>query len=173
MQKKIAFFFILWTLTQFSCIKQENGQFQREYQMAIEIPANASPLATHQFFQNVRSSWTQFLSDNHLQQKDIRLVRPRSIVLTPVFDNPISYDLISDAILYIYPLTTPSQILPIATVTDPLGSKTELPFLPGLADVKDVVSLPEFTLRLDMHIRVTPGIVSDHHLAVRFDIFLN
>ena len=172
MQLRFAFILPLF-IGLFSCVKQENGDFQREYRMSLEIPADANPLFTHIFEQPIASSWIQFLKENDLTEKDIKAVKPRSIILTPIFDNNISYDLIAEAHVSVYPRNKLQEYLPIADVYDPVGNNNELIFLPGLADVKEIVSQPEFVLRLALNVRVTPGSVSEHYLTVQFDVFLN
>ncbi len=168
-----SFFIVSILCGLFSCVKQEDGQFQREFRMGLEIPADANPLFTHVFEQRIASSWIQFLQENNLNANDIKAVKPRSIILTPVFDNAISYELISEAHASVYPVNKLSENLPIAEVYDPVGSKDELIFNPGLADVKEIVSQPEFVLRLALNVRVIPGSVSEHYLTVQFDVFLN
>lgn len=173
-QMELRFSFILSILIGlFSCVKQENGDFQREFRMSLEIPADANPLFTHIFEQRIASSWIQFLKENNLNEKDIKSVKPRSIILTPIFDNSINYDLIAEAHASVYPVNNFQEYLPIADVYDPVGNNDELIFLPGLADVKEIVSQPEFVLRLALNVRVIPGSVSEHYLTVQFDVFLN
>lgn len=172
MQWRFAFYLMI-LMGLCSCIKQENGNFQREFFMNLEIPADANPLLTHVFEQRIASSWVTFLVENHLDQKDIKAVKPRSIILTPVFDNSISYEIITEGHVSIFPINKLSEILPIAEIYNPIGSKDELIFLPGLADVKNIVSQEEFVMRLELNFRVIPGSVSNHHLTVQFDIFLN
>ena len=172
MQFKFVFCLLIFS-SLCACVKQETGAFKREYLMALDIPAGASPLASHQFDKIITSSWIQFLQENHLQQKDIKAVKPKSIVLTPVFDNTISYEIISEGHVFIYPYNNVSEILPIADVYDPQGDRNELIFLPGLADVKDIVSQPEFVLRLKLNLKASTATLSEHHLTVQFDIFLN
>ncbi len=169
----ILFFSFCITLLFNSCIKQETGKFQREYFMTLEIPPDANPLFTHIFEQRIASTWIQFLIENGLDQSDIKAIKPRSIILSPIFDNPISYDIITEGHVSIYPTLSPNQVLPIAEVYNPLGSGDELFFLPGLANVIDIISQPEFVLKLALNFRSIPGSFSEHHLRVRFDIFLN
>lgn len=171
---RITLLFILCIAIAFcSCVKQETGQFQREYFMTLEIPPDANPLFTHIFEQRIASSWIQFLIENGLEQSDIKAIKPRSIILSPIFDNPISYDIITEAHVFIYPTLSPNEVLPIADIYDPLGNRDELVFLPGLANVVNIVSQPEFVLKLALNFRSIPGSFSEHHLKVRFDIFLN
>lgn len=156
-----------------SCIKQESGQFQLEYDMPIELPADANPILTHKFELSMPSNFIQFLNANHLSLKDIKKIQPRSIKLTPVFDNAINYDIISEGRVSVYLQRDPNGILQIANIDFPVGNPAELFFLPGIADVKSIISEPEFVMRLLLNIKVTPGSVSDHHLTVQFDVFIN
>src|SRR6185436_3897118 len=134
---QLKYFFIILILSGLcSCIKQENGDFQLEYRMRIELPADANPILTHKFEQRIASYWIQFLNKNNLEQKDIKKVSPRSIILTPVFDNSISYEIISEAHVSIYPINKLNENIPIADIEDPnpLINPDEFIFPPGLAD---------------------------------------
>lgn len=172
MHLKFAFYLLI--LGSFmSCAKQETGDHQIEFRMNLEIPADANPLLTHVFEQRIASAWVQFLLANNISDKDIKAVKPRSIVLSPIFDNTISYDILSQAHVSVYLENKPAEYLPIADVYDPVGSPNELVFLPGLANVKDIISQPEFILKLALNVEVIPASVSEHFLTVQFDVFLN
>ncbi len=156
-----------------SCVKQETGDFKLEYRMKLELPADANPLLTHVFEQRMASGWVSFLIANNLDAQDIKMVRPRSIILSPVFDNPVGYELIREAHASIYDPQDPGGKLPIAELYDPVGNPDELVLLPGLANLKDILAQGEFVLNLELNVRVIPGSVSEHFLTVQFDVFLN
>ncbi len=170
---RLAAMLSLFLLMFCACVKQETGDFKLEYRMKLELPADANPLLTHVFEQRMASGWVQFLIANHLETKDIKWVKPRSVVLSPVFDNPVGYELIREAHVSVYDLQDPGGKLPIADLYDPVGNPDELVLLPGLANLKDILSQPEFVLNLELNVRVVPGSVSEHFLTVQFDVFLN
>jgi len=156
-----------------SCSKQENGQFQLEYRMSLEIPADANPLFTHVFEKAIASDWNNFLAAHNLNQSNLVKIRPRSVILSPVFNNSISYGIISEIHASIYDLNDPGGMLPIADIYDNIRSDEELVLLPGLADVKELIKNEEFILKLELNLRQFPGSVSDHFLTVQFDVFVN
>lgn len=156
----------------FSCSKQEEGQFQLEYRMSLELPPDANPLFTHVFEKPIASDWNNFLTAHNLNQTDIVKIRPRSVILSPVFNNAISYGIISEAHASIYDLNDPGGLLPIGDLYDNIRSDEELVLLPGLADVKDLIKNEEFVLKLEFNLRQFPGSVSEHFLTVQFDVFI-
>lgn len=158
--------------TFFSCVKQEEGDFKLEYRMRFELPASANPLLTHVFEQQMGTAWIQFLLAHDLDNEDIRMIRPRSVYLSPVFDNPVGYELISEAHAEIYDPQDPGGITPIADLFDPIGNPEELYLIPGLADIKELIFQPEFVMRLELNVRVVPASVSEHFLTTQFDVFL-
>jgi hypothetical protein len=171
MVKALPWIFALTAII-FSCSSDERGDFELEYRMRFELPANANPLLTHVFEQRVASSWISFLNGNGLKEDDIRLVRPSLVSIAPVLDRDISYELISEAHAGIYDPADPGGRLFVGDLYDNVEAPAELLLLPGLADVRDVVRQPEFLMQLEMRIRAVPGVVSEHFLVVRFDVFL-
>lgn len=166
----IIFFGVILSFN--SCVKQEEGDFKLEYRMRFELPASANPLLTHVFEQRMGTAWIQFLLAHDLENEDIRMIRPRSVYISPVFDNPVGYELISEARAEIYDPTDPGGITPIADLFDPIGDPDELFLIPGLADVKELIFQPEFVMRLELKVRVVPASVSEHFLTTQFDVFL-
>lgn len=158
---------------QLSCVKQETGDYQLEYRMKLNLPADAHPLQSHIFEKRMASYWSAFLQEKQLDAGNIKAVKPRSIILTPVFDNSISYDIISEGHVIVYPVNMINQLIPIAEVYDPVSRDDELIFLPGLADVTSIISQAEFILKLTLNVRSIPGSESEHFLTVQFDVFLN
>lgn len=156
-----------------SCSKQEVGDYQLEYRMRLELPADANPLFTHVFEQQIESSWIQFLNSHNLDDSDIRMVRPRSLVLTPALGNSLNYEIFSEAHVNIYDFQDPGGSLPIGDLYDIVGSQDELVFLPGLADVKAIIRQPDFIMKLKLNVHVVPGSVTEHDLIVQFDVFKN
>jgi len=171
MLKNYLFLVALFALC--SCSKQENGQFQLEYRMSLELPPDANPLFTHVFEKAIPSDWNNFLAAHNLSQSNIVKIRPRSVILAPVFTNSISYGIISEIHASIYDLNDPGGMLPIADLYDNIRSDEALVLLPGLADVKDLIKNEEFILKLELNLRQFPGSVSDHFLTVQFDVFVN
>lgn len=170
MLKKV---FILAALVSvLSCSKQEEGQFQLEYRMSLELPPDANPLFTHVFEQQIATDWNNFLAAHNLSETDIVKIRPRSVILSPVFNNTISYGIVSEAHASMYNLNDPGGLLPIGDLYDNIRSDDELVLLPGLADVKDLIKNETFVLKLELNLRQFPGSVSEHFFTVQFDVFV-
>lgn len=155
-----------------SCSKQEVGDYKLEYRMRIELDAAANPLLTHVYEQRLPSAWVSFLLGNNLDNEDIRLIRPREVFLSPVLDNEISYKLVSEAHVSLYDPSDPGNKLYIGDIYDNIDDREQLYLLPGLADVKELIMLPEFVLQLEMNIRAVPGRSSEHFVVLQFDVFL-
>ena len=163
----------LLLLSLFSCVDQETGDYQLEYRMNLELPADANPLFTHIFERDIPSNWRDFLAANNLKDADIRMVRARSVVMTPLLVNPIGYGIFSEAHVSVYDPNDPNGILPVGDLYDLKPDLDELVFLPGLADVKPIISQPEFRMKLALNLRSIPGSVSEHSVVLRLDVFLN
>ncbi len=169
----LKWYFILCSVLCFSaCSKQETGQFRLEYRMSLELPADANPLFTHVFEKSILTNWANFLAANNLNETDILKIRPRSVVVSPIFNNPISYGLISEAHVSMYDLNDPAGLLPIGDLYDNITSDEDLVLLPGLADVKHLLKNEDFILKLELNLRALPGSVSEHFLTVQFDVFI-
>jgi hypothetical protein len=156
-----------------SCVKQETGQHQIEYFMDLDLQADSDPVRTHIFEKRIASSWVKFLQENNIDPANVKAVRPRFVILSQILGNVISYDVVDESHVSVYPPNDRSQELPIAEIFNPSGDPEELNYLPGLADVKEIIGLPEFILRLSLHLKATPGSLSEHRLTVQFDIYLN
>ncbi|MBK8954640.1 MAG: hypothetical protein IPM34_03660 [Saprospiraceae bacterium] len=168
----LRFALFLGLLTFFSCSKQETGDFKLEYRMRIELDAAANPLLTHVYQQRLPSAWVSFLLANNLDNEDIRLIRPREVFISPVLDPEISYKLFAEAHVSLFDPSDPLNKLYIGDIYDNIEDREELFLLPGLADVKELIMLPEFVLQLEMNLRSVPGRVSEHFVVVQFDVFL-
>ncbi|MBK6545340.1 MAG: hypothetical protein IPL31_13380 [Saprospiraceae bacterium] len=171
--KQVSLFVLILSSLFLSCSKQEVGDFQLEYRMSLELPANANPLFTHVFEKNIASSWIQFLKANNLEDSDIRMVRPRSVILSPAIGNNLNYENFVEAHVSVYDFQDPGGILQIGDLYEIIGSQDELIFLPGLANVKDIIRQAEFILKLEFNVRAIPGSLTEHYLIVQFDVFRN
>lgn len=170
--KKFAFW-MMGILTLSACSKQEEGDYQLEYRMRIEIPASANPLLTHVFEQRLPSAWISFLQSHGLKAEDIRLIRPREVVLSPVLEERISYQLIEQAHASVFDPFDPSGKIYVGDVYDNLEDRNPFYLLPGLANVTPVLMQPEFILQLELKLKAVPGVHSEHYVDVLFDVFLN
>lgn len=170
---KSMLFSLLGLLLLSACSDQEKGDFQLTYRMRVALPAGANPLLTHVFEQRLASTWVQFLQTHQLQPDDIRLIRPREVVISPVLEERISYQLIEEAHVSMYDPSDPAGKIYLGDVYDNLEDRNPFYLLPGLADVTTVLMQSEFILQLELKLRAVPGIESEHYVDVQFDVFLN
>lgn len=156
-----------------ACSKQEEGDYKLAYRMRIAVPAGANPLLTHVFEQRLASTWVQFLQTHQLRSEDIRLIRPREVVISPVLEERISYQLIEEAHVSMFDPSDPTGKIYLGDVYDNLEDRNPFYLLPGLADVSTVLMQSEFILQLELKLRAVPGTESEHYVDVQFDVFLN
>ncbi|MEO6189525.1 MAG: hypothetical protein ABIO44_03270 [Saprospiraceae bacterium] len=167
-----ATLFGLFCLT--SCVKQEVGDFKLQYNKVFTISAGSSTTFINvvDFYQ--RTGWDNFLSGNALKSTDISRVTVASISVAPLLANEISYRFIEEIKVFILNPVDPKSKLQIGSAyPQPNERISNLFLLPGIADIKDYISLDEVRFQIEIRYRELITSNSDHNLELQFNVFKN
>lgn len=156
-----------------SCVKQEVGDYTLRFNRVLTIEAGSRTLITHVYGYNIPTSWDNFLVSNNLQNSDIEKVRIKNIVLTPLLGSPISYRFIDAIKVYISDPAKPSNKLPIGeAIPQPNERVSDLYLLPGIADIKDFLSLPNIRIECEIRYRDLITSTTEHNFQLDLDVFV-
>lgn len=163
---------IIAIISLFSCRKQDLGDFTLRFNRTLTIEAGSRSLITHVYGFNIPTGWDNLLSSNQLQNSDIDKVLVKNIRLAPLFSNPISYRFIDAITVYIMDPAKPNIRWPIGDIRPDFNERTgDLFLFPGIADIKDYLSLTQ--IRIECEIRYRDNITSttEHNFELDFDVF--
>ena len=113
-----------------------------------------------------------FLVQNNLTAEQVTAIKPVSLHITTIFNTPINYDFIEEAKVKIYNPQDITYKLPIGEIYNIPNNKVEDFYLiPGLAEIKEFVSIPSFKIDLNLRYREIIRTNTDHRLFIKFDVF--
>ncbi len=169
---RLLFNLFVISLLIISCRKQDEGDFTLNYNRSFTIEAGKSPLLTHYIDFNILTGWNSFLSNNKISISDIDRIAIRNISLTPLFSSDFSYQFIEEVKVYIEdPSKTGSSLQIGSAYPQPNEKSGVLYLLPGIADIKDYVTLPQIKIIIGIRFRELVLSSTDHNLALQFDVF--
>lgn len=170
---KNLYYYLLTLSCLTSCV--DNGPeatHQLEYPLSFVIIAGSNPVLTHVNAWQVQSSWQNFLTTNKLTSSQITQVKPRTLRIASVFNTPQNYDYIEEARVKIFDPSKVNFKIPIGEVFfEPKNRDVDFYLVPGLADVKDYVSLDFFNINLDLRYREVIRQNLDQRLILTFDVY--
>ncbi|MEP7194892.1 MAG: hypothetical protein ABI851_00115 [Saprospiraceae bacterium] len=169
---KLFITFLMLSTSFISCIRQEPGDYKLRYNRPFTIEAGSSTLLTHVYVFNFISGWNNLLSANNLSINDISKVNIFNVSISPFLSNEISYNFIEEIKVFIYdPADRASKLQIGSAYPEPNEKSGILYLLPGIADIKDYVSLNQFNVEVEIRYRELLTSSTDHNLELEFDVY--
>jgi hypothetical protein len=155
-----------------SCTKTEDGDFKLAYTRPFRIEAGSGTLLTYVVDMDILTGWTAFLKSNNLTAADIGRISVRSVTISPLLANEISYRFIEEARVFIQDPTKPQSKIPIGSAyPQPNERVSNLFMFPGIADLNDYLPLPQIKVYVELRYRDIITSTTDHQVEMQFNIF--
>ncbi|MGI9159441.1 MAG: hypothetical protein ACR2K1_06785, partial [Saprospiraceae bacterium] len=147
--RKVAQLLLLFLLLSASCKKKEDTRpgFDLQYQTQFDIPAGLGPFVVHHFYlKNIPTRFEQTLLQNGKLKDEIAAVLTTQANLGGIFGDA-DFEFIEQISVKVYNETDPIGAIEAAyRFPVPLDPGNNLPLIPSLADLKDILEEPRFSL---------------------------
>lgn len=169
--RKVAQLLLLLLLLSASCKKKEDTRpgFDLQYQTQFDIPAGLGPFVVHHFYlRNIPTRFEQTLLQNGKLKEDIAAILTTQANLSGVFGDA-DFAFIEQISVKVYNETDPIGAIEAAyRFPVPLDPGNNLPLIPSLADLKDILEEPRFSLDVALWLRKTTQIETSVRLDLQF-----
>jgi hypothetical protein len=169
--RKVAQLLLLLMLLSASCKKKEDTRpgFDLQYQTQFDIPAGLGPFVVHHFYlRNIPTRFEQTLLQNGKLKEDIAAILTTQANLSGVFGDA-DFAFIEQISVKVYNETDPIGAIEAAyRFPVPLDPGNNLPLIPSLADLKDILEEPRFSLDVALWLRKTTQIETSVRLDLQF-----
>lgn len=162
---------LLLLLLSASCKKKEDTRpgFDLQYQTQFDIPAGLGPFVVHHFYlRNIPTRFEQTLLQNGKLKEDIAAILTTQANLGGIFGDA-DFEFIEQISVRVYNETDPNGAIEAAyRFPVPLDPGNNLPLIPSLADLKDILEEPRFSLDVALWLRKTTQIETSVRLDLQF-----
>jgi len=169
--RRIPYMLLPLLLLSASCKKKEDTRpgFDLQYQTQFDIPAGLGPFVVHHFYlKNIPTRFEQTLLQNGKLKEDIAAILTTQANLSGIFGDA-DFAFIEQISVKVYNETDPIGAIEAAyRFPVPLDPGNNLPLIPSLADLKDILEEPRFSLDVALWLRKTTQIETSVRLDLQF-----